>query len=515
MHFDSNCHRLFKRTAALLLGLGALLGAATNASAQDTPPSIDLPMVYDSGWASNETPNEKIVIAFPVSVANAGWLRLHFSSVELAGDPDNASGSILRITSLYDADSQTMNATHVAQWRNTSCYLNGGDLLVEVVAQPWTGRNRVVLETVTKGLFVGGDTICGPTDDRILSTDGRAARLLPIGCTGWMIDDCRTCLLTAGHCGNSNLQTVQFNVPLSNSNGSLVHPPATEQYAVDVSSLITNGGQGVGNDWSYFGCFPNSNTGLTPFGKQLVRYHFALPPVFNAAQGIRITGYGTDSGTSNQVQQTHSGPWTTLNGTTIQYKTDTTGGNSGSPVIHEQNGEAIGIHTHGGCQSNGGGQNSGTASNHPSLQAALAAPHGVCIGSGPCGAVGNNYCVTGPLFSVISATGSASVAANDLVLHANKIPVNNPGLFLYSLAKQNVVLSGSTGRLCVGGGAPIVRLPGLSSGAGTTFTLNLDNTSVPAAGVISAGSIYNFQAWFRTSPGSSETSNGLTIAFLP
>jgi hypothetical protein len=35
------------------------------------------------------------------------------------------------------------------------------------------------------------------------------------------------------------------------------------------------------------------------------------------------------------------------------------GGNSGSPVVHEETGLAIGIHTHGGC-SNSGGANSGT-----------------------------------------------------------------------------------------------------------------------------------------------------------
>ena len=215
------------------------------------------------------------------------------------------------------------------------------------------------------------------------------------------------------------------------------------------------------------------------------------------------------------MQQTHVGPWVTLTGSTVQYQTDTTGGNSGSPVVHEQSGDAIGIHTHGGCTTSGTGQNSGTASNHSGLQAALVAPVGVCLGSGACGAIGHNYCVTGPLFSVSSGTGSASIAANDLVLHANNVPLNKPGLFIYSLNKQNIPLAGSTGRLCVGSGAPIVRLPAINSGANPALTFNVDYNTVPAAGIISAGSIYNFQAWFRTTPGSSETSNGLTVTFTP
>ncbi len=505
----------FQRAGAFLIGLVSFAAGGPSALAQDPLISSTVPFVYDSGYASNVTDQDQVVIAFPVKSSGASWLRLQFDSVELSGDPDTDSGSILRVTSLYDADAQVMNAQGVAHWRNTSCYLNGEEVLVEVIAKPHTGRNRIVMKSVIAGIPGGTDSQCGPTDDRTLSGDGRACRLLPIGCTGWIIDDCRSCLLTAGHCSTANLQTAEFNVPLSTAGGTIIHPPATEQYAVDVSSKKTNGGQGVGNDWGYFGCFPNTNTGLTPFGKQLVRFHLANPPAFNASESIRITGYGVDSGTSNQVQQTHIGPWVTLNGTTVQYQTDTEGGNSGSPVAHGQNGDAIGIHTHGGCQTNGAGQNSGTASTHPGLVAALAAPSGVCLGAGACSAVGNNFCIPGPLMSVISGTGSASIAANNLVLNANNIGVGKPGLFMYSLAKQNVPFAGSTGRLCVGGGAGIKRLPGVNSGAGTRLTFAVDYNTVPASGPIGAGSVQHFQGWFRTTPGATETTNGLTIAFVP
>ena len=93
---------------------------------------------------------------------------------------------------------------------------NGDAVLVEVLAQPGTGMNRVVVDSVTAGEIPSEDSQCGPTDDRVLSSDPRAARLLPIGCTGWIIDDCQSCFLTAGHCSGGS-QIVEFNVPLSTS----------------------------------------------------------------------------------------------------------------------------------------------------------------------------------------------------------------------------------------------------------------------------------------------------------
>ena len=118
-------------------------------------------------------------------------------------------------TSLLDGGVQEMNAVHVEQWRQTSAYFNGEAVLVEVLAQPNTGASQVVVTAVTVDLSgPAPESQCGTTDDRVLSSDPRAGRLLPIGCTGWLINDCNSCALTAGHC-TSNIQVLQFNVPLS------------------------------------------------------------------------------------------------------------------------------------------------------------------------------------------------------------------------------------------------------------------------------------------------------------
>ena len=139
----------FRYARAFLIGLASLAAGGSNALAQESSLiSREVPVVYDSGYAANVTDQDQVVIAFPVQSTGASWLRLQFNSVELSGDPDTGSGSIVRVTSLYDADAQLMNATGVAQWSNTSCYLNGDQVLVEVIAKPHTGRNRIVMKSV-------------------------------------------------------------------------------------------------------------------------------------------------------------------------------------------------------------------------------------------------------------------------------------------------------------------------------------------------------------------------------
>ncbi len=349
--------------------------------AQDTPPSQIVDIAHDTGPVANDGGAVSVVASFVASAPGVEWMRLHFSDIDLAGDVLAGTGARLRLTSLYDGAVQELNAIHVAQWRRSSAYFNGDSVLVEVLALPGTGASRVQLSHAVTSAGGAPESICFATDDRVLSTDPRAGRLLPIGCTGWIIDDCNSCQLTAGHCSTSpgSLDVLQFNVPLSTSSGSLQHPPPQHQYAVDDSSTQSNGGQGVGNDYAYFGCFPNSNTGLTPVQAQGQRYTLVAPPAFNASHDIRITGYGTRSSPPewNQVQETHAGPWTLYSGTRLSYQADTTGGNSGSPVIHDPSGLAIGIHTHGGCSSSGGANN-GTASIHSGLQAYLSDPRGVC-----------------------------------------------------------------------------------------------------------------------------------------
>ncbi|MCA9299894.1 MAG: hypothetical protein KDA28_12555, partial [Phycisphaerales bacterium] len=351
---------------------------ASAALAEPVPDPIAQPIpqvVIDSGITSghvfNTTADEQVLFSTVIEEPGAPWLRLRFDDVRLDGD------AYLRVTSLEDEAVQFLFREHIRQWRSTSAYFNGNAVRVELIAGPDEG-GHVVIDEVMAGVVGGQRSQCGPTDDRLPSDDARVGRIMPVTCTAWIIDDCNHCLFTAGHC-SSQVEVMQFNVPLSDSNGSINHPPPEDQYPVDPTSHQTNFGQGVGNDWAYFGVFPNSNTGLTPAEAQGA-FFVLTAPVDEPGREIRITGNGSVPSSVpaewNYAQKTHVGPLVGVTGTRVEYQTDTTGGNSGSPIIDEATNTAIGIHTHGGCSTIAG--NLGTSSQLDALQAALAAPLGVC-----------------------------------------------------------------------------------------------------------------------------------------
>ena len=142
--------------------------------------------------------------------------------------------------------------------------------------------------------------------------------------------------------------------------------PSVDQYAVDVSTYRGVNG-GVGNDWGCGRLLPNASTGLMPGIAQQAKcgnvpgcgwYNIGPVPTDPSGNVIRITGYGTAE-VDSRSQKTHFDSLTNVYATSLRYVPDTTGGNSGSPVLHENTGLVIGVHTHGGCSPTGGG-NSGT-----------------------------------------------------------------------------------------------------------------------------------------------------------
>jgi hypothetical protein len=210
----------------------------------------------------------------------------------------------------------------------------------------------------------------------VLSNDPRVCRI-GAGCTAWLFS--QYAVGTAGHCMSSTAgRILHFNVPLSTATGTAQPSHPDDQYAMEAFHMFLNGG--VGMDWSASAAVRNSNTQLYPGEAQGSWFTVVPAPTFSASHVIRITGHGSGNGTSgsptwNLVQKTLSGPrLTTGTATALRYGTDTTGGNSGSPVILENTGEVIGVHTHGGCTSTGGG-NSGTDSSRSDWTAARTAVH--------------------------------------------------------------------------------------------------------------------------------------------
>lgn len=409
MKINYGAFRSWSRTTVVTGAAALACAAGAPASAQiaakqgpDLPPPLlpemgsrELPLVLDTGNVRHDGTSDEpqVVFATVLRVEGANWLRLMFENPVLSGDPA-ADGAYLRVTSWRDGGVQTLNAEHLQQWRNASAYFNGDTLTLEVIAYPGTGDSRLRMSKVTAGEeFVLPESICDDVDDRTLITDNRVARHLPMGCSSWMINDLNSMFLTAGHCGAAGGNTIQFNVPLSTSGGSIVNPPPQDQYSVDGASPQGLNG-GVGADWGYFGVFANPNTGLTPYQAYGARYTLAASAPAVSGQQIRITGFGSTtapvSPTWYLVEKTHLGPYSQRTSTFVSYRTDTTGGNSGSPVVDASTGNAIGIHTHGGCGSAGSGVNYGTNSVVSTLRSALNLPLGICAsGSGIIG--GNIY----------------------------------------------------------------------------------------------------------------------------
>lgn len=348
-----NPHRLL----APALAACALLGAGMPALAQRAEIVAE---TVPYRWANG------VQTQHVVRVDGAHSLRLRFDRVELA------PGTVLRLTSLTDGARQHLNATTIEQWRRTSAWFNGPLVKVELLAAEGA-RAAGVLELGS--VYAGRrqpspESQCGGSDDRVPSSAANRARLLQMGCTANLTAD--GCFITAGHCldaGGPN-DVVEFNVPLSNPNTSLNHPPPSDQYIPTPNSQHVNGG--LGNDWGVFTVFPNTETGLMPLQAQGPGLEFStvLPKRNNV---VEITGYGVDTGSANQTQQVSSGPVTQISASanTLKYRADTEGGNSGSAVL--VGGRIVAIHTNGGCRTSNRGANSGTLIGNASFQAAYVA----------------------------------------------------------------------------------------------------------------------------------------------
>lgn len=361
-----------------------------------------------SGFYESLTVGEEVV-----EIAGAQWLQLRFGSFDLGGGTLTVTGG--------DGQSQSFSQEQLQAWEGLTAIFNTNRLTVSlsdgataeiadiVIGLPAAQGAVDTLESVTPAPLIdllGGDlqryipiedvppspdaslegasgngatieSICGTVDDRAASTHPFSGRIMPIGCTGWIIEG--GAILTAGHCIGSSTQTLEFNVPASQANGSTVSPPLADQYRVIASSIVSDF-TGVGNDWAIFEVLPNSQTGLTAIAAQ--GGGFALSNTANPPNVV-ITGYGVDGpspdfgnppprNADNQTQQTHVGNLTenSVQGpsqATIRYTVDTQGGNSGSPVIVAGGGNvAIGIHTNGGCGA-GGGANAGTSFRNAAL----------------------------------------------------------------------------------------------------------------------------------------------------
>jgi V8-like Glu-specific endopeptidase len=316
-----------------------------------------------------------------VRATGAPWLQLHFSDYNLG------KLSYIIITSLEDGGHQLLNAKSLAHSQNSSVYFNGDTVEVALHVAPGEKDIFFRIEEITVGEWVGlerdssNDGLCGD-DTRVSSTDPRVGRIMPGGCTGWIISN--GAILTAGHCagGGVNMALLEFNVPPSDCDGTINNPSSEDRYFIDQTSIVFSQ-VNFGNDWAVFKCKPDAVTGLLPVQAQGAFYRVSLD---ENPTNVRVTGYGTDNTptgcTSNfnsdsQTQQTDSGPFLremvqNPSDVYIEYAADSTLGLSGAPVINLSNDITIGIHngTVERCNPPGSG-NRGTSFKNDSLANAI------------------------------------------------------------------------------------------------------------------------------------------------
>lgn len=130
---------------------------------------------------------------------------------------------------------------------------------------------------------------------------------------------------------------------------------------------------------------------------------------------------------------------------------------------------------------------------------------------------GPSYCVTSSNSvgsgAWISAEGSRSVHANNLVLNAGAVP-SHPGLLFFG--PSMVQMPSGNGTLCVGG--PLLRLAGQVAVSNMlTHALDVQQPTTCAPPIV-PGSAHRFQAWYRDPAGNGagfNLSDGLEVVFTP
>lgn len=348
-------------------------------------------LAIDSGWVSNTStsPGLKVVFEKEIEVPRAISLRLFFSS-ETSLSGDDAHATIVRLTSLQDGAQQHLKRSTLKQWGWSSSYFNGSRMRIELLAHPGTAPSRLRLSSAFAEERPTTPAVCHSCGEAevALSADKRVGRLVGLAsqetCTAWLFDAEQLALTTTrnkgllavGHCPAQE-RVLQFNVPLASSDGIPTHPKPEDQYMVDTESVQSNGAP----DFAYFGVFRNTETGKTPFETQGAFFSLLEKgEKVRLGEAIRITGFGGRTTTQpaewNHVLKTAQGELLSYSTNTIYTTTPVTIGNSGSPIVNESTGKAIGILSARSCSATAT-ISLGPSILHPAIQNALLNPRGV------------------------------------------------------------------------------------------------------------------------------------------
>ncbi|MBG84746.1 MAG: hypothetical protein CMJ40_09390 [Phycisphaerae bacterium] len=347
---------------ALVFILASALVADAKLSADvimTAPAGQTVPAHTDSGDIVNSSGIERSVYMDVIHEPTASWMRLSLTGTHLEGE------SYLRIQSLLDGEIQYLGTRELQLWKRTSAYFNGSSLIVEIIASPGTSNRLVINEIQWDDTRQGGDPYCGycGDDDRVQVIDNSICRILggTYSCTGVIVDS-ESHMITAGHCMLDGTALVcEFDVPNSNFDCTMNHPPIADQFPVTgwICSAV-----GPGEDWAAVTIGPNSN-GELPYDRYGESQQLATN-IGSVGSPIDATGYGTDYDQcllSNTLQQSE-GTIIDVKDRSFTFNADVTYGSSGSPIKQNSGNRVIGIATHCPCP------NVATRIDHPDFVAA-------------------------------------------------------------------------------------------------------------------------------------------------
>jgi hypothetical protein len=332
-----------------------------------------IPYSLATGPLNNPSDQHVTVLSHAVTIPDAVWLRLYYGEIVLG------PGSFVRVTSTLDGQVQELDAQAMQMWHKTSAYFNGDTVLLELVAGPQTTGNQLSMSEVAfEERSIGGmDGLPGQcgiclTDDRVPSNESWAGRLMPVGCST-SIYNTRSCAVGAGHCAGGAGYVLQFKVPLSKGDCTLVNPPVNDQFPVLTQQWQSGG---IGNDWAVMTTGSNG-LGQTPY--QRYGQFRPLSLVMGAAgEWISICGYGADVTCElNQAQQRSIGQIKSVSYSTIGHDADVRLGSSGSGILRADRIIGIVSHCTALCMT---GSNSATRIDRPDFAAARAAVCPECPG---------------------------------------------------------------------------------------------------------------------------------------
>jgi hypothetical protein len=332
----------------------------------------------DSGLQHNSGEATGTVWSEVVSLPAASSVQLHFEDVLLRGEDD-----AVVVSSVQDGAVQVLRPAALKRWQNHTAWFNGPAVLVGLNLAPGS-QGRVRVEALFADVTPGAPESIGGSDGRALSVDPTVYRVLtsatlncglpgPCATSAFLISNTSTILTEGNVAANIAFTIAEFNVPVSQFSGAIVHPAPADQYPIDRYSGEWSGTTMAGNNWAVARLHPNA-AGETAYARQGLSFTLATS---RPATGtlLRVTGFGIDSTpdpSRNHACQTATGPLIPApSGTIIYHQVDTDAGSSGSPILIESTVQVIGIHTHDGCGPSSG-SNSGTSILNPFLQASIA-----------------------------------------------------------------------------------------------------------------------------------------------